>query len=457
MDALTALARALQDGGRTVIAPDAAHAAIARADAADLTRAALDANILTTQGDDLKFAHQLLQEYFAAKVLLEKMTADEADKTSARAAALFGAAWWQPGVWRETTIILGEFLGEGAAGANRAARWLAAVTPWTALEGITRHAAGLTVADVEPGTRAALIESARAKGAESDPVGRAAAYRVLGALAADDRIGVGTLLRGGLLLPDVDWVTIPDDGEFPVGHADERDNPPQVMRLPAYQIARYPITDAQFQTFIDDREGFADARWWDGLKDDANRRQNQSAPGDQAFKFGNHPRERVSWYDAIAFCRWMSWRLGGDFALDRVDRWAVRLPTEWEWEKAARAGTGWRYPYGNEYDAAKGNTGKTGIGQTSAVGIFPGGASPYGVLDMSGNVWQWCLSNYKNPPVHETDPTRIDLRTNAQRVLRGGSWNDLQGGARASFRSRFFPLFRDSAIGFRVVVGGSGS
>jgi formylglycine-generating enzyme required for sulfatase activity len=97
---------------------------------------------------------------------------------------------------------------------------------------------------------------------------------------------------------------------------------------------------------------------------------------EQDFKYANHPRDTVSWRQAMAFCRWFSWRLGGGSDLKKVDEWAVRLPTEFEWEKAARGTDGRVYPYEGDFDATKCNTRETGLHQTSAVGIFPNGASP---------------------------------------------------------------------------------
>ncbi|TVR25523.1 MAG: DUF4062 domain-containing protein, partial [Anaerolineaceae bacterium] len=207
--ALVALARALQTAERTVIAEADAIQTIMndkssevllhegegfRMRAESLVRAATDANILTRQDDDLKFSHQLLQEYFAAKILLEQMEADEAEGGHQRAVDLLGAEWWDAGVWRETIVILGEFLGEGAIGANRVTRWLAPASPEVALSAITRNGAGLTLDDVEENTRDALIESANAKTSEPNPIGRAAAYRALGLFDADNRKGVNVII-----------------------------------------------------------------------------------------------------------------------------------------------------------------------------------------------------------------------------------------------------------------------
>jgi formylglycine-generating enzyme required for sulfatase activity len=157
----------------------------------------------------------------------------------------------------------------------------------------------------------------------------------------------------------------------------------------------------------------------------------------------------VSWYDAIAFCRWLSWQLGGEYALDSINKWAVRLPTEFEWERAARGTDGREYPYEGKFDAAKGNTYATNIGQTSAVGIFPNGAAPEGMLDMSGNVWDWCLTDYGSPQKRAADE---NLRSNTRRVLRGGSWLNFQVFARAAGRGNSRPGSRDDfGLGFRVM------
>jgi formylglycine-generating enzyme required for sulfatase activity len=141
--------------------------------------------------------------------------------------------------------------------------------------------------------------------------------------------------------------------------------------------------------------------------------------------------------------------LGGGYDLAKAGEWAVRLPTEYEWEKAARGREGLIYPYGNEFDARKGNISETGIKQTSAVGLFPTERSPYGIEEMSGNVWGWCLSNWAKPQLRAEGE---DLRTDVGRTLRGGSWYNGQNLARAASRDDSSPDNRLSNIGFRVVL-----
>jgi formylglycine-generating enzyme required for sulfatase activity len=284
------------------------------------------------------------------------------------------------------------------------------------------------------------------------PKARAAVGRALGRLqlngeSLDNRKGVSIftprLLGEGLgvrSLPDLDWVEIPA-GKFIYQEKEQREEG-------LFYILRYPVTFTQFQIFVEDLQGFANPKWWDGLSADD---KHNRASGEQVFKFYNHPRECVSWYDAVAFCRWLTEKAKEHSQLlpeklAGLKNCEISLPTEWQWEKAARGTDGREYPYKGKCDAEKANTSETGIKQTSAVGIFPQGASPYGVMDMSGNVWEWCLNEYWKPE-------NIALSGGKNRLLRGGSWSPYPVSARASSnRSRISPDLRDLIFGFRLVV-----
>jgi len=275
------------------------------------------------------------------------------------------------------------------------------------------------------------------------PVERAEMGRLL-AVLGDSRPGIGLRPDG---LPDIDWVDIPA-GAFLMGsdkakdpEAQDNELPQQEVTLPAYRISKYPVTNAQFAAFVSASDGYNNPAWWTaaGLDWKADRTVPDEED-DPDFRLPNHPRIDVCWYEAAAFCGWLSAKLGNE----------VRLPTEVEWEKAARGTDGLIYPYGNIFDAAKGNTRETGIGTTSAVGLFPDGASPYGVLDMSGNVWEWCATKWRGS---YAEPADDDLNGTDVRVLRGGSWSLVPQDARAARRSYYYPGGRFGYLGFRVVLG----
>ncbi len=414
----------------TVLSKDAVYAILGER----LLYLAGSASILSV-GEQVRFTHQLLQEYFAARYM-----DIEIDAGRLKATKIWPTKrWWERTNWEEAAILLAGLYSDDC---SPIVEWLAGANPEVAAMCATRSGAALAEATAER-LRAKWVPRLTDLKRDADPKARAAVGRAVGLLGNDSRKGVGTIRDSrGVTLPDIDWVEIPG-GEFQYGDESEGAAKPQRLTLPTFHISRFPVTYAQFQTFLDDPEGFADPRWFKGLAaDDDDRRMEE-----QEFKFANHPRETVNWYQAMAFCRWLSWRLGGGYDLKKVAGWAVRLPTEFEWEKAARGVDGRIYPYKGDYDAAKGNTDDTGIGQTSAVGIFPNGASPYGVMDMSGNVWEWCLSDYDKPAL---DATKEDLRTENTRVLRGGAWFLVHFDARAVFRDILSPLVRGSGFGFRV-------
>jgi hypothetical protein len=241
----------------------------------------------------------------------------------------------------------------------------------------------------------------------------------------DPRPGVGLDERG---LPDIDWVEIPA-GPFLFGEKDRQ----QTIELERFYISRYPITHAQYQAFIE-AGGYRDERWWVDLI--------QPEPKESYWQQANRPRETVDWYEAVAFTRWLWAQLGG----------AVTLPTEAQWEKAARGTDGRAYPWGNAFQSGSANLDETlkksglyTLGETTAVGLYPQGDSPFGVADMAGNVWEWCLNKYETPDQLEPDAS------GDPRVVRGGSWFHDPELARSAFRFRVSPDYRYYSIGFRVV------
>lgn len=249
-----------------------------------------------------------------------------------------------------------------------------------------------------------------------NPHERHAISTVLAWLDWDDRLGLG--------IDDIDWVEIPV-GEF-IYQGGER------LSLPTYKMSRYPVTNSQFQAFVADG-GYETDKWWGRL-------QKPETPHEPYWKENNRPVERVNWYEAMAFCRWLSKKLDLD----------IRLPTEAQWEKAARGTDGREYPWGNDYKKGYANINETwdkvgeyNLQETSAVGIYPQGQSPYGLMDMSGNVWEWCLNNYEEPSMIIPD--------GGVRVGQGGAWGDLTVHCGSSFRDRGPPNDRFFNQGFRLL------
>lgn len=263
----------------------------------------------------------------------------------------------------------------------------------------------------------------------------------------DTRKGVGCRRDG---LPDIDWVKIPgtnDQGgqEF-LYQEDER------RTEATFWMARYPITYCQFQPFLAE-DGFYLSQLWEGL---AAPKDERAKPGAQAFPFWNHPRENVSWYDAIAFCRWLMRKAQLAPALlppevQSCSDWRITLPTEWQWEKAARGWHGRSYPWGESYIPGHANIRETDensgyhdLQKTSAVGLYPQNRSPFGIVDMSGNVWEYCLNEYSNPQC-------VQEESHARHVVRGGSWGSHAYFSSLTFRGNSFGQ-RNFNNGFRVVL-----
>jgi len=201
-----------------------------------------------------------------------------------------------------------------------------------------------------------------------------------------------------------------------------------------FGLARYPTTNAQFQVFVDAPDGYSDPVWWDYSSDAQAWRAKNDRPEAPAWDGPpDHPRVNVTWYEAAAYCRWLSSHL----------LYEVRLSAETEWQRAAQGDDGRKYPWGNEEpDETRANwRGKKG--QTTPVGSYPEGASPYGVLDMAGNVWEWCATDYN------TGSSDVSLSAET-RVLRGGSWSSVSPESlRAAYRYRNPPDLRSYNRGFR--------
>ena len=188
----------------------------------------------------------------------------------------------------------------------------------------------------------------------------------------------------------------------------------------------------------------------------------------QYNKYGNHPVARVSWFEAMEYCKWLTDVLKEDRDLPQQiqnilqgGNWHISLPSEAEWEKAARGENGQIYPWGDDIDKDRLNYYGNQIGRPSAVGCFAKGVSPYQIEEMSGNVWEWTRSIWGKKSREETDykyPYKCnDGRESLDdkdvaRVARGGCWDVSDGGCRVAFRDWDAPGGRGEDAGFRLCL-----
>ena len=172
-------------------------------------------------------------------------------------------------------------------------------------------------------------------------------------------------------------------------------------------------------------------------------------------EYPNRPVTGVCWFEAAAYCNWLTEQLRAAPQASNflpLSESIVRLPTEAEWEKAARGGDARHYPWGDEdWDAQRANIGESGIGHSTPVGMYPVGATPSALLDLAGNVWEWTSTLYRPYP-YRPDDGREDLGAEGSRVVRGGSWGDNQRYVRCAFRVRNIPVDFVNNVGLRVVV-----
>ncbi|MBP1466270.1 SUMF1/EgtB/PvdO family nonheme iron enzyme [Candidatus Chloroploca sp. M-50] len=239
-------------------------------------------------------------------------------------------------------------------------------------------------------------------------------------------------------------------GPFLMGSSDTdtmaRDNekPQHRLELPDYWIGKTPVTNAQFRPFVEG-DGYTNPVYWTKVGWEWREQEQLVAPqwwNHATSSYAQHPVVGIGWFEAVAYCRWLTAQTGHTF----------RLPSEAEWEKAARGTDGLIWPWGHQWEAGRCNSAEAGINKTNSVDQFPGGASIYGAFDMVGNVWEWCASGPdKTYPYQLADEWQAAyLEADQARILRGGSWHDEQKHARASFRGGYDPRYRSINYSLRV-------
>lgn len=212
--------------------------------------------------------------------------------------------------------------------------------------------------------------------------------------------------------------------------------------IESYAISQYPITNAQYDKFIQ-ANGYTNQAWWTEQGWEVRKQEGRTTSRywyDPNWNKPDHPVVGITWFEAVAFCRWLSFETSEN----------IMLPTEQQWQRAAQGDDGRTFPWGELWDASKcnnyvNNRRTTSITPIMSVMQYPKGASPYGVLDMSGNVWEWCLTSFEEE--------ESDVHRNVEyRVARGGAWrNNYVGYFRVASRCGLFPDISDGDVGFRCV------
>jgi formylglycine-generating enzyme required for sulfatase activity len=530
--------------GQVRVAEESALERLAHSRAADILAAGLELNVLDKDLEEeaIAFYHQLVQEYFAGRVLAR-------EPQPQRVEVAWRAGQVTPSLAEKvTTLEIGEPLPPLDATGWEETTLLAAAM--TAGDGQDRFVDGLTLVNLPLAARCAAAPEVKINPAlkqriqeelldriadqEADLRARIAAAEALGDLG-DPRFERREGPHGAYLLPPLlpisgGTYTIGDDnGEY----SDEK--PAHQVEVAAFEMSIFPVTNAEYRLFMETKP-YDDERWWDTEAARAWRRGEGSNEGpkaqwrlnaetlrnnwteeeietypswtpeqkrtylwlrrataeelerqleewyptgvkyqqpeyweDSRFNHPSRPVVGVTWYEARAYCAWLSAQTGEQYD----------LPTEAEWEAAARGslvdemgdggdrvGAGFKpapttYAYGDEYDAAKCNTFETHIRATTPVGVFPAGQTPQGIHDLTGNVWEWTSTIYRDYP-YAADDGREDAEPAdppstgpgqglARRVRRGGSWRDDQNSARAVCRGGSHPDSRYRVVGLRVV------
>ena len=255
------------------------------------------------------------------------------------------------------------------------------------------------------------------------------------------------------ILTTIEWVSIPE-GTFLMGstpeetkaayedaklrssmleqHTFHAELPRHPVYLSAYEISRYEITNAQYRAFVEATD-----------RPTPRGHNGEETWADETLNGDTQPVVGVTWFDAQAFAEW----IGGS------------LPTEAQWERAARGAEGRTYPWGNTPPKARQHANfARRYNRPIPVGQFPKGESPNGIADLAGNVWEWCLDEY-SPTFYQQhnggtsqDPLNLRFRDVLRaRVIRGGAWDVGRAFLRSSLRFKFYPLDSTHTIGFRVV------
>ena len=401
-----------------------------------------DSGIVVSRGSEIRFWHLTFQEYLAARAI-----AGKAD--SAQYKLLLDADRIYRPEWRETALLLaGVLIRQGRDKVNGlVSAMIDRLGPKASLADQARCAGliGAMVRDLQP---TGYEPGDKRYGSILDAVLGIFDVEKARSVELKVRVAAGEALgqAGDPRLRKENWVRI-EAGKFLMGSQkkdrskpnydsdtyEENESPVHEVELRAFEIGRYPVTVEEYRQFVED-DGYLKELWWSA---GGFGKRKEPDSWEEQLQYPNRPVVNVNWYDAAAYCAWRG----------------LRLPTEAEWERAARGRDGRKYPWGKEKpDVERANYDECSIGHATPVGMFPGGATPDGIDDLAGNVWEWVGDWYgedyygKSPAANPEGPVSGKMR-----VLRGGGWGLDSWNLRAALRIRDVPENGDYYIGFRCV------
>jgi len=411
-----------------------------------LERETNDSGIVSLIGSEVRFWHLSFQEYLAAREIASFSDQQQIERV------VESGNLYRP-EWRETMRLLGGVLrqqGEAKIEGLFAAI-LSRIGAQSTLQDKVRCVALLSammrdLSRMEYKPKTPAYEQTVKEVMAIFGTGEAERIDIAKRVEAADLLGqVGDpRLEGDPRIERDNWVAIPA-GTFHMGaqkgkkkgrnydgEAFEEEAPVHEVALGPFRIGRFPVTVQEFSGFIADRE-YQTRKLW---VDDGFDKFTEPEDWERQKEYPNRPVVGVSWFEAAAYCAWA----GG------------RLPTEAEWERAARGPEGGKYPWGDTppLDPSRANYSETKVGHPTPVGLFPKGNTSEGLCDMLGSVWEWCADWYGLYEAASRD-NPLGPGKGEYKVVRGGSWDNFTRNVRVSGRGRYEPTIRFDNLGFRCV------
>ncbi|NMB89984.1 MAG: SUMF1/EgtB/PvdO family nonheme iron enzyme [Chloroflexi bacterium] len=456
---LWTLAFSMHSGGQptTVVSKEYIHQVLFERFPGDMTEAIFDrfigavenrGGLLEAQAGLYQFTHLTFQEFLSARYIVDCQLKNE------QLRPYITDPWW-----REVLLLTyGYAIFNSRQFARGYLAWLSDLQGDDRLAGLELAATALLESGVREGeihrahAQNIIGELANPKKAYPAPLraraGRALAHLGDARFRPDAWFLPDEPLLGFVKIPAGPFLMSSDPRREPQAELDEQHQ--HSVNLEEFYISRYPVTVAQYRAFVE-TSGFSigDSSGLSGLD--------------------NAPVVCINLDEALAYGKWLTGTLRESTLTPSELREAleyhgeITLPSEAEWEKAAKSRppadgnlpdaqmVSSIYPWGDTFDTGRANTRESGIGGTTVVGIFPAGASGYGILDLSGNVYEWTRSMHEKYPYDPNDG-RENLGGKKERILRGGSWNERHFHTRCSYRNWLKPQSRSDFIGFRTVL-----